>query len=170
MQRKSHTGSRWSQHETRVLFGSPSLLFLGLIPFRVECIAGCLWRARCLDPRGATASSRLEIGFDCVKVISVSGKSALVSEEVAVWRREMCAAAPSGCAVDFILFWKSGEKLFGTGFPIYRNRHSQRGQLSSIRWGAATPFMKSWLVTETNASANLSSFQFLVINRLWARR
>lgn len=49
-------------------------------------VVGRLWRTRCLDPRGETASSRLAVGFDCAKVISVSGKSALVSENVAVGR------------------------------------------------------------------------------------
>lgn len=65
-----------------LLFG-PSLLFVGLISFCVECIVVRIWRA-CFDPRGATASSQLEVGFDCAKVILVRGKSTFVSEKTVI--------------------------------------------------------------------------------------
>jgi len=98
-----------------VLLG-PSVLFVGLISFHVECIVGCLWRARCLDPRGATASSRLEVGFNCVKVISVSGKSVLVSEKTAIGDIGKCAP---GINRSYFILEIRRKVVYSIEFPIY---------------------------------------------------
>lgn len=105
MRRKSKVNevTTWETWGKFYLLFEPGLLFVGLISFRVECIVGRFWRARCLDPRGATTSSRL--GFDCAKVISVSGKSTLVSEKIAVG---IGKRGPEDTPVSFY----STEKLF----------------------------------------------------------